>query len=320
MKVQTLGHTGLQVSAIGFGCGPTAALMVSGTAKEQREAIACALDLGINYFDTAPGYGASQSETNLGEALRVLGARPVIATKVALVLEELTEIGSRIEQSVEASLRRLRTDSVDLIQLHNRIGARRASKAEFGTGALLTVEDVLGPGGVVAAFLGLRQRGLARYFGCSAFGGEMPVLQRVIDSGSFDMLSVHYSLYNDTALSDSVRADVRNYSAIGSRAAGRGMGIVALRILEGGALAPEAGEARATSLQRASARFGMGLTEAAIRFALSEARIGIALIGLSSVEQVRHACDCCDRGALPSETLVELRAKARLGAQSQESR
>ena len=92
------------MSEVGFGCGPTAGLMIRGSAAERREAIACALDLGIDYFDTAPGYGASASESHLGEALHQLGARPLVATKVALTLDDAGDIVESIQRSVEASL------------------------------------------------------------------------------------------------------------------------------------------------------------------------------------------------------------------------
>ena len=82
MNYRDLGSTGVRVSEIGFGCGGNAGLMVRGTPVEQREAIHRALELGVNYFDQAPDYGDGLSETNLGRALKDLGAHPYITTKV----------------------------------------------------------------------------------------------------------------------------------------------------------------------------------------------------------------------------------------------
>ena len=87
MKRRPLGRTGLSVPEIGFGCGPTAGLMVRGDAETRRDVVARALELGIDYFDTAPAYGGTLSEQNLGETLRALGAKPLIATKIVLELE-----------------------------------------------------------------------------------------------------------------------------------------------------------------------------------------------------------------------------------------
>src|SRR5438132_1527810 len=66
MDYRTLGRTGLRVGVLGFGCGNVGGLLVRGTPAEQERAVARAVDLGLNYFDTAPLYGDGQSETNLG--------------------------------------------------------------------------------------------------------------------------------------------------------------------------------------------------------------------------------------------------------------
>ncbi len=66
MEYRVLGRTGIRVSEIGFGCGNVGGLMVRGSHDEQVEAVSRALELGIDYFDTAPSYGDGRSETNLG--------------------------------------------------------------------------------------------------------------------------------------------------------------------------------------------------------------------------------------------------------------
>src|SRR6185437_1073024 len=198
MKRRLLGRTGLDVPEIGFGCGPTAGLMVRGSAAERRAAVKRALDLGVDYFDTAPVYGETVSEANLGGTLRALHAKPIVATKVALEAEHLGDIRGAVIRSVEASVARLGVP-ITLIQLHNRVGPQRAAKAEYGTGALLTVDDVLGHGGVAEAFRTLRDSGLVRFFGCSGYGGEPASVARLIDSGAFDTIIVNYSMLNRTA-------------------------------------------------------------------------------------------------------------------------
>jgi aryl-alcohol dehydrogenase-like predicted oxidoreductase len=316
MKLRTLGRTALPASEIGFGCGPTGGLMIRGSAVERREAIACALDLGINYFDTAPGYGANASESHLGEALHHLGARALIATKVALTLRNLGDIVGSIQRSVEESLVRLRVGDLAMIQLHNRIGAGRAAKAPFGTGALLAIDDVLAAGGILEAFERLRARGLVRFFGCSAFGGDMTMVRRVIDSDTIDVLTVHYSMLNRTAWSGRAPAGVLDYSETGKHAAARGMGTVALRVLEGGALT-SAGEhlaGRDASKSRTAARrltavldqAGIDVTEGAVRFALSNPEVSVVLIGFSDIEQIRRAAHYSSRGPLVQQLLDQI--------------
>lgn len=75
MEYRSLGRTGLRVSALGFGCSNGAGLMVRGAPKDRERTVARALELGINYFDTAPSYGDGLSELHLGDALRALRAQ-----------------------------------------------------------------------------------------------------------------------------------------------------------------------------------------------------------------------------------------------------
>ena len=83
MEQRSLGSTGLQVSALGFGCGAVGGLMVLGAPDDQRRAVSRALDAGITYFDTAAQYGNGASEENLGRVMRELGTwdRVVVGTK-----------------------------------------------------------------------------------------------------------------------------------------------------------------------------------------------------------------------------------------------
>jgi len=74
MEYRTLGRTGLKVSALAFGCGDVGGLMVRGEPADRERAVARAVELGINYLDTAPSYGSGQSEKNLGAVLRALRA------------------------------------------------------------------------------------------------------------------------------------------------------------------------------------------------------------------------------------------------------
>ena len=119
MKTRRIGATDLAVSQIGFGCGGNAGLMVRGTAAEQESVIGRAMESGISYFDSAPDYGDGLSEENLGRTLQVLKARPIINTKVEIRAENLNDIANHVVRSVEDSLRRLRVDAVDIVQIHN---------------------------------------------------------------------------------------------------------------------------------------------------------------------------------------------------------
>src|SRR5438067_8942102 len=120
MQYRTLGRTGLRVSEIGFGGAPAG---ITGyieawdsAAAEARSSVVRAirrgLELGLNYLDTAPGYGAGLGEEIYGEAIAGRRDEVVLATKTG------ARDPAGILQSVEQSLRRLGTDTIDLLQFH----------------------------------------------------------------------------------------------------------------------------------------------------------------------------------------------------------
>src|SRR5262249_2948197 len=167
MNERLLGRTGLSVSAVGPGAGPVPGGMNGGAGGRRQQGVARGPAPGITGIDTAPGYGDGRSEANLGRALRALGARDRVhvATKVRLAPEDLTDAGAAVRRSLEGSLSRLGLPAVTLLQLHNGITARRGDVP-----ASLTPEDVLGPGGVRAAFERVRAEGLVRFVGLTGTG------------------------------------------------------------------------------------------------------------------------------------------------------
>jgi len=137
MQKRALGHSGIEVSAVGMGCwaigGPWRfdgrdAGWGAVDDDESVAAIRCALDLGVTYFDTADAYGCGHSERVLGRALAGRRDDAIIATKFGLLFDERTREGAGADASpkyaraaCEASLRRLRTDRIDLFQLHGGV-------------------------------------------------------------------------------------------------------------------------------------------------------------------------------------------------------
>ena len=129
-----LGKSGIEVSALGFGCWPIGGLFYldgkpdgySGIDdNESIKAIHKAVDLGVNFFDTADVYGAGHSESILGEALKGMRDKVIIATKFGFVFDENTKYvtgtnatPAYIRKACESSLKRLNTDYIDLYQLH----------------------------------------------------------------------------------------------------------------------------------------------------------------------------------------------------------
>src|SRR5215212_3249609 len=171
MEKRKLGRSGLSVSVLTFGCGAVGGLMTKGTAADQERAVARALEAGINHFDTAPLYGNGASEDNLGRVLASLKPDVIVSTKVRLPAERNA---ATIAASLDASLKRLRRDHVDLFQLHNTIGAP--------SGETLSADEVLN--NVVPAFERVRRDGKTRHIGFTAIG-ETASLHQLIKSGAF---------------------------------------------------------------------------------------------------------------------------------------
>jgi aryl-alcohol dehydrogenase-like predicted oxidoreductase len=121
MQYRPFGTTGMKVSEIGLGAWQLA--NPEWEIHDQNEAIQIvrrSFDAGCNFFDTAPGYGRGLSETLLGQALQGLRPQVIICTKFGYSSEHVQDFSEHaIRPSVEASLRRLRTDYLDILLLHN---------------------------------------------------------------------------------------------------------------------------------------------------------------------------------------------------------
>src|SRR5882672_8174749 len=313
METRVLGKTGLKFSVLSFGCGAVGGLMVKGAATDQERAVARAMELGINYFDTAPSYGNGESERNLGRVLKAL-KRPKVHVGTKVLVEATGDIGKFIADSMEASLKRLGLDSVDLYQLHNPISDAKRD----GTIDPKSVRDQ-----VLPAFARLRKQGKARYFGFTALG-DTPAIHSVLDV--FESAQVSYNLLNPSAGAKlPPNYPAQDYGNLIARAHASGVGTIGIRVLAGGALsgvetrhplgmpkvdpigsASSYGRdvARAVRFGEAVKRgFARDLVEISIRYVLSNPALTTTLVGLSTLEQLEHAAQSAKKGPLPAEAL-----------------
>jgi predicted aldo/keto reductase-like oxidoreductase len=180
-----LGRTNLQVSVIGFG----AAVIRAIPRVDAEKVLVHALDRGVNYFDTAPGYGDSE------EKLSALSERRdefYIATKIDPPFTR-----KDAKASIRRSLQRLKTSKIDLMQLHG-IGNHETYKAARGSeGALAAIEEA-------------QKSGLIDYIGITSHNPEF--LLQVIVEDKFDMVLVPFNaLYRDAAtqlFDEAVKLDI----------------------------------------------------------------------------------------------------------------
>jgi aryl-alcohol dehydrogenase-like predicted oxidoreductase len=322
MQYRTIGRTGIKVSEIGFGCGNNAVLMVKAPYEDQRQAVRHALDLGINFFDTAFAYGLGKSEENLGRILNELGAHPVVSTKIRLESDAVGDVGAATIRAIEAGLKRLNRDRVDFIQLHTRVTLERGAGKRFS----LTPQDVLGPKGVVEGFKTMRDRGKVGHFGFSGLG-EVAALHQLVDSGEFHGFQAYYNLLNPSAGQPVPRGfSALDYRRIIDRAAGNGMGAFVIRVLAGGALtsdpSPGGGSSpeplspgsdypldvqRAEKVKAAIGVDGKSLAQAAIRFGLMKSEISTVLVGFSNTAHIDEAAACSGAVGLPQDAMTKMR-------------
>lgn len=319
MEQRRLGRTGLRVSVIGYGCGAIGGLMVKGSAAEQDRAIGRALDQGITYFDTASAYGDGASERNLGRALRGLGASPVIGTKVRIFPEQRGDIAGTIAASLEASLARLGRERVDIFQLHNPI-------TQEGMAPAFTVDAILEQ--AMPALERLRAEGKIGHYGITGLG-DASALLRVLEEGGFATAQMPYNLLNPSGVTPPKPGSAMpDLGGVIAGAAALDVGVMAIRVLAGGALsgtearspmgvpspAPIASgadyAADVAAAQRfrplVAAGFAADLVELALRFAAMPREISTILVGSASAEEMDHAVAAIARGPLPLEALTLL--------------
>ena len=321
MESRALGRTGLHVSVLGFGCGNVGGLMIRGRPADRERAVARAIELGINYFDTAPSYGDGVSERHLGQALKALRADVLVGTKFRLESPDRLDIPGAIRRSLEASLGRLGLERVDLLQCHNPIQAEQGA----GDPGVREMLDAAGP-----ALERLREQGKLRFWGITALG-DTQALHRVIDAGTLHTAQVFYNLLNPSAEAEVMPGfPGQDFRRLLPRARAAGVGVINVRALAAGALSGVAsrhaiaapsvdpiasGPDYAADVRRAErlqvlVRDGHAetLVEAALRFPLGSEAVSTVLLGYSDQAQLEFAAAAMARGPLPPAALSRLGA------------
>lgn len=176
---RALGTQGLRVSALGLGCMGMSDAYGPADEAESIQTIHRALDLGINFIDTAEQYGPYANETLLGRALKGQRAGVVLATKFGFAIHEgkvqgLNSRPEHIRTAVEGSLKRLQTDVIDLLYQH-RVDPQ------------VPIEDVVG------AMARLVEEGKVRYLGLSEAG--VANIRRAHATHPISALQSEYSLW-----------------------------------------------------------------------------------------------------------------------------
>ena len=263
MEYTTLGKTGRKVSRLGYG-GTVAGLknyVHAFDPEEQKnkeqliEAMHTAYELGINYFDTAAAYGDGISEMIFGEALQELPADDIfLATKASM------GDAAHTRWSLERSLKNLRREWIDLIQIHGTVYTEEQCA------------DILKPGGMAEVLEQAKAEGLVKHIGFT-IECQNPALYNLIRSKRFDAIQIEYNLLFQHPYDPSWKCGSL-YDADAE-----GLGIVAMRTVTSGIFQ--------RWIQQVNPENTFDYSPALIQFVLSNPLVDVALLGMRSAARVR---------------------------------
>ena len=271
MQYRRLGKTELNVSVIGFGASPLGNVFDDCDESEGIRSVHCAIDLGINFFDVAPFYGITLAETRLGDALKGKRNDILLATKCGRYgLRDFDFNYQRILDSADESLRRLQTDYVDLMQLHD---------IEFGSR-----EQVLNE--AIPALQKIKASGKARFVGIT--GLPVNYLADIAREVEVDtVLSwAHYNLLQDEINTELVPLCQQKDMGLMNAAP------LVQRILSDASIpawhnAPEELKAMQAPLLECCSKYGVALSDVAIRYAIDHPFIASTIIGMCDQDNVK---------------------------------
>ncbi len=297
MKKRMLGKTGLELSELGL--GGLFVSRVGGPFEQARGATLRALELGVNYVDTAPNY--RDSEEVLGRVLSEVELPYILSTKLGGKPEPFEPQGKDcLLRSVENSLRLLKRDRIDILMIHE---PDRPGQYDWWS----DYERFDGP--VMQVLQELKNDGTIRFTGIAGTTAyEMP---RIMRTGQFDIV---LTAFNYSVLWREAELEVL------PAAKQQGMGVIIGSALQQGALARrydeqiEHGARWLSSPRRAQYKalyafadeIGIPLAELGYRFALSNPDVSCVLMGARSREEVEQNVASAEKGPLPADILERL--------------
>lgn len=291
MEYRRLGKTNLNVSILGFGASPLGDTFDTCDEKEGIKAVHFAIDHGINFIDVAPFYGTTLAETRLGRALEGKRQNIILATKCGRYgMRDFDFSYDRIIKSTDESLQRLKTDYVDLMQLHD---------IEFESKEIVLNE-------AVPAIQKIKELGKARFIGITG----LPVAYLAEIAREVDVDTVlswaHYNL-----LADGINDELVPLSKE------KGFGLMNAaplmqRILSDAPLpawhnAPQEVKDTQPLLLELCKKYGVKLSDVAIKYALNHKDIASTIVGMWEMNNVKQNIDAVDF-KIPEELLEEIEA------------
>jgi aryl-alcohol dehydrogenase-like predicted oxidoreductase len=312
MHLRSLGRTGIEISEVGYGAWGIGGSVWEGAEDDESvRALHRAIDLGLNFIDTAGAYGDGHSERLVGQVLRERSERVYVATKVppknfvwpAAEGSRVEDVfpGEHIRHFTERSLHNLRAEALDLQQLH------------------VWRDEWLGEGDWLATVEELKREGKIRFFGVSINDHQPETALRAVASGLVDSVQVIYNVFDQSPADELLPA-----------CAEHGVGVIVRVALDEGGLTgritPETtfpdgdfrnvyfgGDRKREVQERVEAicaDLGISndqIAETALRFVLSEPAVSTVIPGMRSVRNVERNVAIGNGRGLPAEQVEKLR-------------
>jgi len=265
MEDVILGKTGRKVSRLGFGGAPAGIVNYLGkydpkVTKEHEgtvEAIKRAISLGVTYFDTAYAYGDGDSERIFGEALYGVAPESIfLATKMTPTK------GKNVRAYFERSLKNLKRDKIDLLQIHSP-----GSNME---------EELFKKGGMLEEMVKLQEEGLVKHLGFT-MEDQGPLLYKLLELDVFSVVQLAYNVI--------FQHPYDPYFKTGSMyvAEERGLGITTMRSMTSGILQ--------RFIQRANPENTFDYSPSILQFQLGNKLVDVALVGMRTTDEVERNVD-----------------------------
>jgi L-galactose dehydrogenase len=289
MQFRTLGKTGLKVSTLGFGASPMGNVFDPVDEKEAIRAAHLGIDRGINFFDVSPFYGLTLAETRLGKALEGKRQGIILATKCGRYgLQDFDFSRKKILASIDESLKRLRTDYLDLFQLHD---------IEFVDKRFILEE-------AVPAIQEVVQSGKARYWGITGLPVRY-IAQIARETHPDTVLSwAHYNLLEDQINDELVPLSKEQGFGL-MNAAPLLQRILSEEKLPPWHRSPDAVKAMQPKLLALCKAYGLRLSDVAIRYAVDHEAIASTIVGMCESTIVDKNIDALET-AIPTELMEEI--------------
>lgn len=268
MHYNQLGTSTLAISEIGFGC-----MSLSGTDDENAKVLHHAIDLGINFFDTADLYDKGMNEISVGKALKTKRNKVILATKAGNQWRadssgwDWNPRKDYILRCADESLKRLQTDYIDLYQLHGG-----------------TIDDPIDE--TIEAFEQLKQQGKIRYYGISSIRPN--VIREYIKRSSIVSVMMQYSLLDRRP--EETCLDLLKQNNIGVLTRGSiAQGLLVNKPVKEYLQYPKEQVMKAAEAVKRVSSNERTPTQTAIRYVLHHPAVSSAVLGIRTIEQLEEA-------------------------------